>query len=77
MSPNPATSEINISFTSPEVANTKVNVLSASGVSVLNRDLGLVQSGKVTVDLNELPSGIYMVEITSGSEKSVQKLVKE
>ena len=76
MSPNPATSEINISFTSPEVANTKVNVLSASGVSVLNRDLGLVQSGKVTVDLNELPSGIYMVEITSGSEKSVQKLVK-
>ena len=54
-----------------------MNVLSASGVSVLNRDLGLVQSGKVTVDLNELPSGIYMVEITSGSEKSVQKLVKE
>ena len=48
-----------------------------SGVNVYGENLGVQQKGTVTVPLNKLASGIYMVELTSGNRKVVQRLIKE
>ena len=77
MSPNPATSEVNITFNSNNTASTTINIMNAAGVSVMNKDLGTQQAGKVSISLNELSAGIYIVEITNGDQKKVAKLVKE
>jgi hypothetical protein len=36
-----------------------------------------VENGSLVVPLNNLASGIYMIELTSGVEKVIQRLVKE
>ena len=77
MSPNPATDQVTISFTATEQAATSVRILNVSGASVLSNDLGNVQNGSVNLSLNTLPAGIYMVEVTSGDHKTIQKLIKD
>ena len=47
----------------------------SSGVTA--KDLGVQQSGNVVMSLDNLASGLYMVEITSGKDRVVQRLVKE
>jgi len=39
--------------------------------------MGVQQNGKVIVPITNLAAGIYMVELTSGSQKVVQRLIKE
>ena len=77
MQPNPATDEVKISFTSGKKDNVNIRMMDLSGVSVYNTSLGLQQSGSVNVPLSNLASGIYMVELTQGDQKVVQRLVKE
>jgi len=77
MQPNPATDEVKISFTSGRKDKVEVRMLDLSGVSVYNTDLGVQQSGSVNVPIGTLASGIYMVELTQGDQKVVQRLVKE
>ena len=77
MQPNPATDEVKISFTSGVKGQVGIRMIDLSGVSVYNTDLGIQQSGSVNVPLSNLASGIYMVELTQGDQKVVQRLVKE
>ncbi len=77
MTPNPATDDVNISFTAATAKTAGIRILDLSGVSVYNRDLGALQSGNVNVSLSSFAAGVYMVELTSGNEKVVQRLVKE
>ncbi len=77
MTPNPANDEVKVNFTSGKKDEVKVRVLDLSGVSVYNQDLGMKQSGTIMVPLSSLASGIYMVELTSGDQKVVQRLIKE
>ena len=77
MQPNPATDEVKISFTSGKKDNVNIRMMDLSGVSVYNTSLGLQQSGSVNVPLSNLASGIYMVELTQGDQKVVQRLIKE
>ena len=77
MAPNPATDEVKVVFVSGQEAPVTVRVLDMSGVSMYNEDMGVQQKGMINIPLSRLASGIYMVEITSGSQKVVQRLVKE
>ena len=77
MLPNPATSGVSITFNAPISAKTSIRVLSLEGVCLMTQDLGVQQAGNVTMALDNLASGVYMVEFTSGDEKVVQRLVKE
>src|ERR1700733_7656872 len=45
MIPNPATDEVNISFTSGKADNVSIRLLDLSGISVYNKDLGVQQNG--------------------------------
>jgi hypothetical protein len=77
MMPNPATDEVNIMFTSGKKEKVSLTVLDVNGVKVYEKNLGQVENGSLVVPLNNLASGIYMIELTSGVEKVIQRLVKE
>ncbi len=77
MLPNPASIGVNITFDAKANAQTSIRVLSLEGVCVLVQDLGLQQAGNIILPLDKLAAGVYMVEVTSGNEKVVQRLVKE
>jgi hypothetical protein len=77
LTPNPATDDVKVAFSAPEANNVSVKVTDISGICVYTRDLGAQQAGQVTIPVAKLAAGIYMVELTSGSNRSVQKLVKE
>ena len=77
MVPNPASSGVTVTFNAPESAKTTVRVLTVEGVCVVTQDLGIQQNGSITLPLDNLASGVYMVEFTSGDKKVVQRLVKE
>ncbi len=77
MVPNPATEEVKISFTAAGKEKVGIRVLDLTGVSIYNKDLGLQQNGSVIVPLSNFAAGVYMVELTSGNEKVVQRLIKE
>ena len=77
MTPNPATDDVKISFNSGTTGNVSVRVMDIFGVSIYNKDLGMQHNGTVSVPLSTFAAGIYMVELTQGSQKVTQKLVKE
>jgi hypothetical protein len=77
ISPNPATNEVAIRFAAATQGHVGIRVTDASGASVYQSDLGMQQSGAVAVPLAKLAAGLYMVEVTSGGQKVVQKLIKE
>ncbi len=77
MTPNPATDEVTIGFTNGKAEAVSVRVLDLSGVSVYNQNIGTKQNGSISVQLSNFAAGVYMVELTSGDQKVVQRLIKE
>jgi hypothetical protein len=77
MVPNPATSDVTITYTATGREQTSIRVLNVEGVTVLSQDLGVQQSGSVKLAVDKLASGVYMVELTSGADKVVHRLIKE
>ena len=65
--PNPAINSINISTT--ETIET-IHIYSIQGILVKET------TNNKTIDVSNLSSGIYFIEVTSGKRKSVQKMIK-
>lgn len=68
--PNPATSEINVSFeTASEV---EVTLLSLIGEIIEEKTI----SGLTTnFDVSELPSGVYMIEVLTNNSKNTERVI--
>ncbi len=77
ITPNPVKDAARVTFTQSRTANVSIRVLDLSGNNVFTEDLGMKESGEVTLRLGNVAAGIYMVELTSGDQKVVQKIVKE
>jgi|GEM_PF-1033819 len=77
VTPNPATSQVVLSYQTSGKDDSHVRVLNVAGVEVTTLDLGTQSSGNVTIPVNKLPAGIYIVELTSGDKKATQRLIKE
>jgi uncharacterized protein YjdB len=77
LTPNPATDEVSIAYSINGKEKVMLRLIDASGIMVASQDLGTQQSGNAKVSLKNLASGVYLVELTSGNQKLVQRLVKE
>jgi len=77
MTPNPATDEVNIAFNNATAGKTRITLIDVTGVTVYSEDMGDQPSGKVSISLGNMAAGIYMVEVTCGDQKVMQRLVKE
>ena len=51
--------------------------MNVAGQTVISKDLGKQQSGVVTIPVEKLAAGTYMVQFTSGTETVTQKLDKQ
>lgn len=74
ISPNPAASSLRVSYAGSESANCRV--LSVMGAEVLP-PVSLMASTGTDLDISTLSPGIYLLEMTAGSQRAVRKFIKE
>ncbi|MFC4261356.1 T9SS type A sorting domain-containing protein [Ferruginibacter yonginensis] len=77
--PNPFEDNIKISYNSAIVTVAQCRILSFDGKEVLNRKVTLQRGENIVVlnDLNNLASGSYMLELNTGDEKLIKKIIKK
>lgn len=75
IAPNPATSELTISFNSAITTLTKLTVTDVVGKVVYNSEIQ--EGNSIVVPVNELSNGIYFVKIEQGKNHTVKKFIKE
>lgn len=76
VAPNPASDDVAISFAIEGAVQIQVRVTDVAGVCAYSNNTKAA-NGILKVSLSELPSGIYMVEVIAGAQRSATKLVKE
>jgi len=76
--PNPASSFAEVVFVANEPAYVTLSIINMNGQEVDSKQLGS-RSGMCTerIDLEFYPAGLYFVQITSGSERKMIKLIVE
>jgi uncharacterized surface protein with fasciclin (FAS1) repeats len=73
--PNPAAEFVTLSYTASANENVSYRMTDLSGKSVIVRDLGIRNGAQIeNIDLSNVASGMYILEITSGTKRSVQKV---
>lgn len=75
--PNPGTTTFSLSWSSDLSGLSTVRVYDVSGRPRLDQDLGMTPPGEhsTQLDLQDLPSGCYLVVVSCGSERASTKLV--
>jgi PKD repeat protein len=76
IAPNPASSELNVSFELKEASSYEIRVYNMVGQTVL-RQQGASSLGKqrAKLDINALPNGIYTVQLSAGEQQLSKKLI--
>lgn len=77
VNPNPATGAAQVSYNFAESTDLEISVFNAQGQLMNSTHLGLVLSGTHQLDLSALPSGLYMVVMSNGTEVATKKLMVE
>jgi hypothetical protein len=75
--PNPFNPSTQISFSIPESGSVNINIYDMNGSLVKEATSGFYQAGNhsVNFDASELPSGVYLYKLTSGSFSDSKKMV--
>ncbi len=74
--PNPAASFITIQGTSSD-ANVQLRIVNVAGTVVIEKNIPWYQEQKHTISVDELMSGVYLVEIQDSENTGVYKLIKK
>lgn len=77
ISPNPVENFISITFTTREIEEVKIEVSNLLGKSVLTENKSLERTGihKIELERNNLPKGIYLVNLQMGKSRFVKKIL--
>ena len=76
--PVPKGDDLNIVIASPEETEADIKLMDFSGQQLLSQTISLKKGKTVhTYDLSTYPSGIYLVQVTSGNAQTVERVVKE
>ena len=77
LAPNPAQVSTTLSIWSPHSGSARISLFNAAGVQIYSQTTAIIQ-GTTTVSLPlsaQLPTGVYIVRTTTGSESSVSRLI--
>lgn len=77
LSPNPAKSMVQLTYTQTEALNATVSITNAAGKRVKVIALGNVQYGIENINISNLSKGIYFVQYSNGIETRTEKLIIE
>jgi hypothetical protein len=72
--PNPVRDIIHVAFTAESSNEAVIEILNSQGQTVMVRSVSGVH--EVTLNLSALPSGLYLVRVSTGSGSGTQKLIK-
>lgn len=76
LSPNPANSFVNVSYTAIAQSQINVRVFDMAGKTLIAQTKNVAEGeNSFTIDTNELPNGFYLVEISNGETKQHNKLL--
>ena len=75
--PVPARDKIVVDYVAAEPGTTFIRILSLSGMPLKTISLGIQKQGQVTIPVGDLLRGIYLLELTCGSETRTQKIIKD
>lgn len=73
--PNPSQGTFKIEFTNPANADVLLSVTDLVGRNVYQNRYKNITNFNDTIELNGIPSGIYLLKIESGNKKEIQKIV--
>lgn len=74
--PNPTDNFIHVNFTTERTVDLSVRLYDAMGKQVKGQELGSVNGNtQTTLELADLPAGIYTLELTDGTANRLQKVV--
>ncbi|MGD1845710.1 MAG: T9SS type A sorting domain-containing protein [Salibacteraceae bacterium] len=74
--PNPSTGEVTLELDLLQVGPVSINVLDALGATVWQRQLsGNGKQVRETLDLSGLSTGVYFLQVTTGTQGTTQKLI--
>ena len=74
IAPNPALDFVNVQFNFDRVLEVDVKIYNSSGQVVLARKVGSIQRWNERLDVKDLASGIYYLEIMSGDQRCNKKM---
>ena len=75
LAPNPATSQLLVSFNTPITSTTKIVVTDVLGKTLFSSE---IQEGiSITIPINELANGVYFVKVEQGRNTVTKKFIKE
>jgi|GEM_PF-90515 len=82
ISPNPAKDKISITFLNPAgwMSNTRVEIYNTNGELVFDQTLGIANfpaQTPVSINLTELPKGLYVMKVVGENRGSSQKFLKK
>lgn len=75
IAPNPASSELKITFNTDIKSNTKISILDVIGKVILNSEIN--EGNNISISLTDLSAGVYFVKIQQGKNIVTKKFVKE
>ncbi len=76
--PNPAKESVTVTFSSENGRQASIRILDPTGkvIMELNKEIA-GESFETVVNLNDLPDGVYMLEISDGELKANRRLIKQ
>ena len=74
--PNPTSGNVNISFNDNARGKYNINVFNAIGSLVYSENIDVNSSVIRTINLENMPNGIYMVQISNNNNTNTQKVIK-
>jgi hypothetical protein len=75
ISPNPAKDVISIRFDKKEARDGVLKIYDLSGKVMFKQDLNVKSGNNITMDVSNLTSGFYTVEIVTNEKSTTQKLI--
>jgi hypothetical protein len=76
--PNPANSVVNLAISSKEAINGTVSILDITGKVAYTNDLNVAAGQEqVSLSIDQLPSGVYLVRVISETTQQTMKFIKE
>jgi hypothetical protein len=75
--PNPAVHSVSISVNGLTARSAYLQIRNTGGILVASEEIVFEASGEAQFNIGSLPPGMYFVQVNTGGESRVMKLVKK
>jgi hypothetical protein len=73
--PNPAKDKVNIRFASGQTGNVHLRMVDLLGQNIIVQDAEIIEGVPMSLNIAQVPNGIYLLKIESAGKTSVQKII--